>query len=110
MHLPTRHRQVLAPIAHLLAFAVLTHGAAAAIAADRATAKRAGADADRQAFLTYKLRETGQAGAKAAAGGLPDRQAQPPAEADRPSQERKPMRTVAYGNTFGRGPGASPGN
>ena len=91
-------------IGRLLLCAILAQGAAAATASDKAPA------ADRQAFLAYKARETGQtAGAAAkAASGPQDRQVQLKSEIDKFNVERKSVRTIAYGSTFGQGP-ATPG-
>lgn len=99
-------------IAPLLVGALLAHGAAAASAADKPKATPSGADAERQAFLAYKLRETGQPAAKAAklVAETRDAPAQLQSDIEKFNRDRKPLRTVAYGNTFGQGPGAASGN
>lgn len=98
-------------IAPLLICSLLLQGAAMASAADRPNAARSGTDADRQAFLAYKLRETGQTTAAAKVAGQPqDKQDQLRSEIEKLKQERKPVRTVNYGSTFGRGPAVTAGN
>ena len=99
-------------IARLLVCALLAQGASAATASDKAKPAPSRSDAERQAFLAYKARETGQlAGAAAkAASGPQDKQAQLKSEIDKFNLERKAVRTVAYGSTFGQGPGTTPRN
>ena len=71
-------------------------------AGDGGKAGASPAELERRAFLAYKLRETGQAPAPAAAAEQ-GAQAQLLKEIDKQNRERKPYRSIAYGSTFGSG-------
>ena len=97
-------------IACLLVCALLIQGASLATAADRPKATPSGTEVDRQTFLAYKLRETGQMADTTMAGHPQDKPAPLKSAAEKPTPERKPVRTSFPGNTVGQAPATASGH